>query len=214
MLALLLLASAVSGETLLGKLSTLQHDVKGDVYAKDQSTLVIKNFNYDGAGPDAFFWVGKTGTPQSNDNAMTIILGEQGKTYQYLDQTAPVLRKYTNEEVELQLPQGFELKNLKWLSIWCRKFSIDFGNLMIPQDIEVADKPKEVPHPLAPASSSPEPEPETEPESEPETEPEPEYKPEPEPESEPKGEPEPAGAAGLHVTVAAIFVSLLAARGL
>ena len=33
--------------------------MQGDLYLKDASTLVIKNFVYDGEGPDAFFVVGK-----------------------------------------------------------------------------------------------------------------------------------------------------------
>lgn len=33
------------------------------VYAVDETTLFIKNFVYDGTGPDAFFWVGKTPRP-------------------------------------------------------------------------------------------------------------------------------------------------------
>lgn len=36
---------------------------QGDVYAVDESTLFIKGFAYDGTGPDAFFWVGKTARP-------------------------------------------------------------------------------------------------------------------------------------------------------
>ena len=36
---------------------------KGSIYAVDESTLFIKSFAYDGTGPDAFFWVGKTPRP-------------------------------------------------------------------------------------------------------------------------------------------------------
>ena len=32
--------------------------VSGELWALDDKTLKVKNFNYDGAGPDAFFWVG------------------------------------------------------------------------------------------------------------------------------------------------------------
>ena len=35
------------------------HPVQGDLYRKDAKTLVIRNFVYDGEGPDAFFVVGK-----------------------------------------------------------------------------------------------------------------------------------------------------------
>lgn len=33
------------------------------MYAVDESTLFIKGFAYDGTGPAAFFWVGKTPRP-------------------------------------------------------------------------------------------------------------------------------------------------------
>ena len=33
------------------------HQVSGELWALDDNKLMVKNFNYDGAGPDAFFWV-------------------------------------------------------------------------------------------------------------------------------------------------------------
>ncbi|XP_023321495.1 protein Skeletor, isoforms B/C [Eurytemora carolleeae] len=152
--ALLALSSVVSAkitQKYIGKLSTLQHDVSGDVYAKDENTLVIENFKYDGAGPDAFFWVGKTGTPAATDTAMTLILAHpyEGNNYEYTNEAAPVLRQYTGEMVELTLPQSFKVSDVKWLSIWCRKFSVDFGNTMFPEDL-VFDDEDDVPSPLAP----------------------------------------------------------------
>ena len=47
---------------------TLWHDVAGTVQIVDDKTLVIRNFVYDGEGPDAFFTVGvRTRTPNPND---------------------------------------------------------------------------------------------------------------------------------------------------
>ena len=40
---------------LIGSLSTLHHDVSGDVYARDESTLFIKNFTFDGNAPGKIF---------------------------------------------------------------------------------------------------------------------------------------------------------------
>lgn len=38
----------------------LAHKVSsGEVIIKDTRTIQIKSFSYDGAGPDAYFWVGK-----------------------------------------------------------------------------------------------------------------------------------------------------------
>ena len=58
LLALCFVAST-SGETVkLGDFKTYSHDVTGEVFAVDDETILIKGFNYDGQGPDAFFWVG------------------------------------------------------------------------------------------------------------------------------------------------------------
>lgn len=38
----------------------LAHKVSsGEIVVKDKRTIMIKQFSYDGAGPDAYFWVGK-----------------------------------------------------------------------------------------------------------------------------------------------------------
>jgi hypothetical protein len=34
--------------------------VAGDVYAVDETTLLVKNFVYDGNGKDTFFWAGSS----------------------------------------------------------------------------------------------------------------------------------------------------------
>ncbi|KAJ6637832.1 Protein Skeletor, isoforms D/E [Pseudolycoriella hygida] len=47
----------------IGPLKQFGHGIKGDLYAVDESTIFLKGFSYDGTGPDAFFWVGKTPRP-------------------------------------------------------------------------------------------------------------------------------------------------------
>lgn len=53
--------------TLIGKLNRRGHEVSGDVYAVDEQTLFIKNFNYDGQAPDAYFWSSVTSPLPSPD---------------------------------------------------------------------------------------------------------------------------------------------------
>jgi len=45
----------------IGEFRNHFHDIGGSLYALNETTLFINNFNYDGGGPDAFFWAG-TGT--------------------------------------------------------------------------------------------------------------------------------------------------------
>ncbi|XP_039278972.1 protein Skeletor, isoforms B/C [Nilaparvata lugens] len=66
-LAFLSLLLGVSSEKYrgkyVGKLNSYHHQVSGDVYAVDAYTLLITGFNYDGNGPDTFFWAGASNRP-------------------------------------------------------------------------------------------------------------------------------------------------------
>lgn len=89
-------------------------------------------------GPDAFFWVGQDGTPSSTNEDNTYILAypyEGVGYYKYRDNSAPVLKGASNEQVTLRLPEGVSVGDLKWLSVWCRRFTVDFGNVMFPADL-------------------------------------------------------------------------------
>merc|ERR1719219_1709764 len=61
--------------------------------------------------------------------------------------------------------------DLKWISVWCRRFTVDFGNLIFPDNLDLPTSEKQLPHPLVPVdnndvSGEPEPEGESEPEPE------------------------------------------------
>ena len=36
---------------------------------------------------------------------------------------------FRNQTVQLQLPPGLKVSDLQWLSLYCRDFDIDFGNV-------------------------------------------------------------------------------------
>lgn len=54
--------------TRIGRFETYAHNVKGTVYAVDDSTLFIKKFSYDGKADDAFFWIGNSPRPNPHGN--------------------------------------------------------------------------------------------------------------------------------------------------
>ena len=85
-------------------------------------------------GPDAFFWVGIEGNPKivpTDDK--TLILDPKGTYFQYRDAKAPILGKYEGETVTLKMPANMKVGDLKWISVWCRKFSVDFGHVIIDE---------------------------------------------------------------------------------
>ena len=61
----------------------------------------------------------------------------EGIFYEYEDQNAPVLGAYNDEEVVLTLPDNLKATDIKWLSVWCRKFEVNFGDIFFPEDLSL-----------------------------------------------------------------------------
>ena len=89
--------------------------VAGEVYAVDEFTFLIKNFIYDGSGPDTFFWVGSSTRPGPQG---FIIPNEKGRTN--------VLQPYLNKDFTLKMPDGKKVTDVKWLSIYDLTFQVMF----------------------------------------------------------------------------------------
>ncbi|KAK7794155.1 hypothetical protein R5R35_005362 [Gryllus longicercus] len=121
----------------IGTLTEFAHGIRGTAYAVDESTIFIKGFSYDGTGPDAFFWVGNTQRPSPEGFIVPYPEDFKGRD-------PPVLKAFKEQDVILRLPLGKRLRDIKWLSVWCRRFTVDFGNVFIPQNLEVP-KPRVLP---------------------------------------------------------------------
>ncbi|XP_037077644.1 LOW QUALITY PROTEIN: protein Skeletor, isoforms B/C-like [Pollicipes pollicipes] len=117
----------------LGSLSTLEHGVSGEVYAVDSRTIHIRNMKYDGQGPDAFFYVGSGSKPSGQG---FIVPDENG--------SVEPLGAYRNKHVTLTLPSGVTLDKVQWVSVWCRAFAVDFGNLVLPRPVSDYPRPQRV----------------------------------------------------------------------
>ncbi|XP_017874479.1 PREDICTED: protein Skeletor, isoforms B/C [Drosophila arizonae] len=113
--------------TKIGSLTRLHHGVSGDVYAVDSRTIFIKKFNYDGEAPAAYFYVGNTARP-SNEGASRL-RDERGGT-------ASLTRRYRNKDITLSLPEGKTLRDVKWFSVWCDEFAVNFGDVAIPSTLD------------------------------------------------------------------------------
>ena len=77
--SVLLFASVASAELVkVGNFQNYVHGINGDVFMKDEKTLVIKGFTYDGACPDAFFWAGNSQAPSSAGTILPYPLEKKG----------------------------------------------------------------------------------------------------------------------------------------
>merc|ERR1712154_4543 len=111
----------------VGEIRTLQYDVSGRLYVVDEYTLKIEDFNYNGKGPDAFFYVGESGGPSG-----------AGTMVPYPEGSDTVLTKADKIDITLRLPTGVTSTKLKWLSVWCRQYSVNFGDVMFDKVILTA----------------------------------------------------------------------------
>ena len=121
----------------IGEFSGYHYGVGGTLYALNESTLFIKDFTYTGGGPDAFFTVGSQ-SKQPNSNGIMLTFPYEGTHYEYNDPKAPVLGRFEasrNEKILLHLPSDVRVSDLKWLSVWCRAYSVNFGEVIWPDTV-------------------------------------------------------------------------------
>ena len=45
------------------------------------------------------------------------------------DDDIPPLEQFKSETFKLKLPPGIHVSDMKWLSVYCRKYTVDFGNI-------------------------------------------------------------------------------------
>ena len=61
----------------------------------------------------------------------------QGEFYDSMDSDAPILDKAydgSQPEILLTLPGDIKVSDLKWISVWCREYEVNFGDIIIKDD--------------------------------------------------------------------------------
>ncbi|GIZ00913.1 hypothetical protein CEXT_127471 [Caerostris extrusa] len=91
-------------------------------FAVNDKTLFIENFNYDGKGADAVFWVG--GTTEPDSTGFMVHVGQDSEE---------TIGPFKDQNLILHLPAGIKITDLRWLSVWSRKFSMSFGSVIFPK---------------------------------------------------------------------------------
>ena len=62
--------SVLGQEKYLGDFRNYNHEIFGRIHSKGENQLVIKEFEYDGTGPDPFFWVSSKGTKPNREGTI------------------------------------------------------------------------------------------------------------------------------------------------
>ncbi|KAG8286429.1 hypothetical protein J6590_060348 [Homalodisca vitripennis] len=105
----------------------LAHGLRsGNITVLDAKTFYIPNLHYDGAGPDAYFWVGNGTEPTPLGIKVANEMG-----------SLEPLRGYQGEDIEIQLPGNLTVYDIDWLAVWCVQYRHNFGHVNIPKDLDV-----------------------------------------------------------------------------
>jgi hypothetical protein len=102
--------------------------VAGTVYAVNEKTLLIKGFKYTGEGPAAVFWVGTQGTTASSTGTEIPYPLPQHTSFN------------GDKDITLTLPDALKVTDIKWMSVWCKKFGVDLGSFTFPENLSFANK--------------------------------------------------------------------------
>lgn len=111
----------------LPEFKRLAHGLRSDnISILDAKTFYIPNLHYDGAGPDAYFWVGNGSEPSTFGIKVPNEMG-----------SLEPLRGYQGEDIEIQLPGSLTVYDIDWLAVWCVQYRHNFGHVLIPKDLDV-----------------------------------------------------------------------------
>ena len=96
-------------------LSTVAHNVSGQVHIVDSDTVRVEHFNYDGGGISVYFYLGASNTPAAFASGLRI--GPQ------LFGTA-----YSDATLMIDLPASTNLNGYNAVSVWCVAAGSSFGS--------------------------------------------------------------------------------------
>lgn len=134
----------------LPEFKRLAHGLRSsNISVLDAKTFYIPNLHYDGAGPDAYFWVGTGNEPNIMGTKVIILeapteyidafIESYAQFFQVPNEMGSLdpLRGYQGEDIEIQLPGNLTVYDIDWLAVWCVEYRHNFGHVYLPKDLDV-----------------------------------------------------------------------------
>ncbi|XP_065916176.1 protein Skeletor, isoforms B/C-like [Dysidea avara] len=124
------------GAVEIGELPNLDHGIQGTLAAKDETTLLIKNFHYDGQAPAVYVYVYlRNATVDPSGGGILINWRESGSD-------GRIARRYTGQDITISLDDRpdredsrLTVNDIGTLTIWCQRFEVFFSRIDIPKGL-------------------------------------------------------------------------------
>ncbi len=98
-----------------GYFETFHHNVAGKATIIDDCTIEISQFDYDGGGPEVYFY---GAIDHKYDETSAFPIGEKLSG-----------QEFNNGEITIKLPLNKTLDDLNGISVWCVDFNANFGQM-------------------------------------------------------------------------------------
>mmetsp|Transcript_9066 Transcript_9066/g.15013 ORF Transcript_9066/g.15013 Transcript_9066/m.15013 type:complete len:184 (+) Transcript_9066:249-800(+) len=125
------------GGIFLGSFRTRAHRVAGDVFLLTERIMEIRGYSYDGTAPVVYFWADTNPRPSRGGTILSDGSPTLGCATRDGDPDLPRAENLPAQRVEF--PDGLSIRDF-WggsLSVWCERFSANFGDMIFPLEEEV-----------------------------------------------------------------------------
>uniref|UniRef100_A0A914HJX7 DM13 domain-containing protein n=1 Tax=Globodera rostochiensis TaxID=31243 RepID=A0A914HJX7_GLORO len=106
-----------------------RYDVQsGPIQILDTRTIKIYGFIFQGdKAPDGYFYVGRGLNVSRETGVKASIRGRDTS-----EMISPMNERYTGgKDIFVELPEGYDVHHIDWLSVYCVRFEVDYGHIFI-----------------------------------------------------------------------------------
>ncbi|EFO82455.1 hypothetical protein CRE_00223 [Caenorhabditis remanei] len=113
----------------------------GPLYVIDRRTIKVYGFTFEGnKAPKTYFYAGRGASVSYSSGVKVAIRGKDEK------EISEISENYRGgKDIILELPENYDIFHIDWISVYCYKYRVNFGSVLVPTDDTLANLPPYVP---------------------------------------------------------------------
>uniref|UniRef100_A0A8R1DR60 DM13 domain-containing protein n=1 Tax=Caenorhabditis japonica TaxID=281687 RepID=A0A8R1DR60_CAEJA len=113
----------------------------GPLYVIDRRTIKVYGFTFEGnKAPKTYFYAGRGSSVSYSSGVKVAIRGKDEK------EISEISENYRGgKDIILELPENYDIFHIDWISVYCYKYRVNFGSVLVPTDDTLATLPPFVP---------------------------------------------------------------------
>uniref|UniRef100_A0A1I7TJP9 DM13 domain-containing protein n=1 Tax=Caenorhabditis tropicalis TaxID=1561998 RepID=A0A1I7TJP9_9PELO len=113
----------------------------GPLYVLDRRTIKVYGFTFEGnKAPKTYFYAGRGASVSYSSGVKVAIRGKDDK------EISEISENYRGgKDIILELPENYDIFHIDWISVYCYKYRVNFGSVLVPTDDTLANLPPYVP---------------------------------------------------------------------